>query len=74
MLSRDARERLVVALADETTGQEVANAIDAGANSAQLVAANVAEIADPATATAEDAANKINEVIQALIAAGLMEA
>lgn len=37
-------------------------------------AANVAAIADPSTATAEDASNTINDVIAALIAAGLMEA
>jgi hypothetical protein len=36
-------------------------------------AANIAEIADPSTATAEDVANKINSVISALKTAGLME-
>lgn len=38
-----------------------------------LVAANVAVFATPGTATAADAATKINAVINALVAAGLME-
>jgi hypothetical protein len=37
-------------------------------------AANVALIADPASATAQDAAEKVNAVITALIDAELMEA
>jgi hypothetical protein len=39
-----------------------------------LVAANVAEIADPGTATTTAVANKVNELIGALVDAGLMEA
>ena len=35
-------------------------------------AANVAVIATPASATAEDCANKINEILAALVASGAM--
>ena len=38
------------------------------------VSANVAEIADPGTATAEDVATAFNDLVQALVAAGLMVA
>tara|TARA_R110000744_G_C19371770_1_gene563152 strand:+ start:26793 stop:26981 length:189 start_codon:yes stop_codon:yes gene_type:complete len=38
------------------------------------VVANVEEIADPSTATAEDVAGKVNELIQAMVAAGAMAA
>jgi hypothetical protein len=37
------------------------------------IASAVAEIADPATATTEEIANKLNELIGALKASGLME-
>ena len=60
---------MVVALADKKAATELAAAVDAGANTQ---AAAVAPIADPSTATAEDAANKINAVIAALKAAKLM--
>jgi L-fucose isomerase-like protein len=70
MLSDKARKILIIGLANKQSGTEIADAIDASGN---IKAANVAEIAVPATATAEDCANKINEIIQALIAAGLME-
>lgn len=36
--------------------------------------ANIAAIATPATATAEDVANKVNAVIAALVAAGVLAA
>lgn len=70
-LSDKTKEIMIVALANKKAGEELANAVDAAQNK---VAANVAEIADPSTATAEDAAEAINAVIQALVAAGLMEA
>jgi len=69
MLSEKAKKVIIVAMANKAVGQEVAAAIDGSAN---VVASNVAEIAVPGSATAEDCANKINELIQALIAAGLM--
>lgn len=68
-LSKEAKERLIIALTSKTAGKEVADAIDAGANAQ---AAAVAEIADPSAADAEECANKINEIIQKLQAAGLM--
>lgn len=71
-LSKEAKERLIIALTSKKVGKEVADAIDAGANQAFPVAAAVAEIADPTTADAEECANKINEIIQELQAAGLM--
>lgn len=66
-LSAKTKEILIVALANKKAGEELAAAVDAQAE-------NVAEIADPSSATAEDAASKVNEVIQALIAAGAMKA
>jgi hypothetical protein len=66
-LSAKTKEIIIVALANKKAGEELAAAVDAQAE-------NVAEIADPSAATAEDAANKVNEVIQALIAAGAMKA
>jgi hypothetical protein len=69
MLSEKARKILISGLANKVAANEISDAIDGSAN---LVASNVAEIADPGTASTEDVANKINEIIQALIAAGLM--
>ena len=65
------RTKLVMnnGLADKSAGIELAAAVDS--NSAK-VAANVAAIVTPASATAEDVANKVNAVIAALKAAGLM--
>ena len=82
MLSTNARTRLVVALTDATVGQEVADAIDAGANAAAPTpAAHVAPVAAPnATdlASAETLANAnktaINAIIASLIASGAMAA
>lgn len=68
-LSKKTKEVLTVAMADKKSAAELAAAVDAAANAQ---AASVAPIADPATATAEDAANKINAVIAALKAAKLM--
>ena len=95
MLSKDAKERLVIALTDEKIGKEVADAIEGGDNAAALAAAAaaqddadaaqgdadtalarqaaaVADIADPSTASAEDVANKVNELMAALRAADLL--
>lgn len=66
-LSEKTKEIMIVALANKKAGEELAAAVDAQAE-------NVAEIADPGTATAEDVADKVNEVIQALIASGAMKA
>jgi len=58
-----------------TTGQiPVADGLGTFVWSDKDVAANVAVIATPASATAEDDADKINAVINALVAAGLMAA
>ncbi len=64
-LSAEARRILGIAMGDKVKGEEVADAVDAQA-------AVVAAVATPATATAEDVANTLNEVIAALQAAGLM--
>jgi hypothetical protein len=68
-LSDKARKRLEVALARRNIAVEVADAIDAGGNAQ---AAAVADIANPLTATAEDCANKINELMASLRDAGLL--
>lgn len=68
-LSTKAKKRLEVAMARRQEAQEVINAIEAAGNTP---AAAVADIADPATATAEDVANKVNELLAALRDAGLM--
>lgn len=74
-LSEKAKKALQIALAstkaDDSSATEITNAIESGENA---VAANVAVIADTSTASAEDVGDKVNEVIAALIAAGLMEA
>lgn len=69
MLSEKTRKILTVAMANKASAKELADAVDNGAN---LKAEAVDVIADPSTATAEDCANKINELILALKAAGLM--
>lgn len=65
-LSKDARQRLGIATTDYNIGNEIADAID----SSSSVAAAVADIADPSSATAEDNANKINALLASLRAAG----
>lgn len=60
---------LDVGLADKTASAEVSAAIDA---STAKVAATVAAIAVPASADAEDVALKVNAILTALKAAGLM--
>lgn len=67
-LSKRTKEIAVVALADKKAANELTAAIDSGNSQA----ASVAPIATPASATAEDAANKVNQVIAALKAAKLM--
>lgn len=68
MLSAKAQKALEIALASKALGEEVSSAIDAGIEPA----AAVADIADPSTATEEDCANKINELMASLRAAGLL--
>lgn len=60
---------LVVACSDKKAAAEIQTVLD---TTAAKVAATVAAIAVPASATSTDNANKINEVIAALKAAGLM--
>lgn len=59
-----------VGLADKQAAEELSTAID---ETTAKVAANVPEIPDPSTADAEEVANKVNDLIAALIAAELME-
>lgn len=68
-LKQTTKNRLIKAVANTSAGTEIASAIDA--NTAK-VAAVVAPIATPASASAEDCANKINAVLTALKDAGLM--
>lgn len=68
-LSAKAKKRLEVAMARRAEANEVIAAIEAGSNPQ---AAAVADIADPGTATAEDAAEKVNELMASLRAAGLL--
>lgn len=70
-LSTKAKKRLEVAMARRAEANEVIAAIEAGGNTQ---AAAVADIADPATATAEDVANKVNELLASLRAAGILAA
>ncbi len=64
-LSAKAKKRLEVAMARRAEANEVIAAIEGQA-------AAVADIADPATATAEDVANKVNELMASLRAAGIL--
>lgn len=66
-LSQRTKDILIVAMADRRSATEVSAAIDA-----QSQAAAVADIAVPATATAEDCANKINALMASLRAAGIL--
>ncbi len=68
-LSAKAKKRLEVAMARRAEAQEIISAIEAGGNPQ---AAAVADIADPSTATPEDVANKVNELLASLRAAGLL--
>lgn len=77
-LSKEARKSLKRAMADTKLSTEVADAIDAGTNVPLEPAANVAELDLTASETYDDAqlqavADKIDAVIAALIAAGLMD-
>lgn len=67
LISLEVPYKIALALADDDSPliQEIPDA---------LVAANVAEIADPASATAEEVGDKVNELIAALVDAGLMDA
>lgn len=61
MLSEKAKDALRIAIANNDEADEVIAELE------KLEAvAEIAEIADPGTATAEDCANKINEILQAL--------
>lgn len=76
-LSQKAREILVVAMANAKAANEVADAIDAAENAAQAEAAAVADlnqtISDPPTqAEVQAISDKVDELLAALRAAGLM--
>lgn len=61
MLSEKAKDALRIAIANNDEADEVIAELE------KLEAAGeIAEIADPGTATAEDVANKVNEILQAL--------
>ena len=68
-LSAKAKRRLEVAMARRAEALEVIAAIEAGSNEQ---AAAVADIADPGTADAEEVANKVNELLASLRAAGML--
>lgn len=63
------RKILRDALADKTAADAIADMVEAGGNP---VAEAVEDIADPGTATAEDVANKVNELMAAMRAAGML--
>lgn len=69
MLSQEQRRLLEIALGDKAQADSIADAIDSGDNA---VAAAVADIGDPSTATAEDVANKVNELLASMRTAGLL--
>ncbi len=87
MLSQKAREYLVVGLANKSVGNEIADAIDAGGNNQAAYVANVSNAtltgvdgtgsnAAPLTGTQSQLnalGNKVNAILAALIAAGLMK-
>lgn len=64
-LSKKLKERLRVAVRTHKEFDELVELLDAELATKDAVMA-LTEIADPSTATAEDCANKINEVIAAL--------
>lgn len=76
VLSKDAKYRLEVAIADRRAAKEISDAIEAGSNPQAANVANVttADATDLPTAVALANANKakINELLAALQAAGLM--
>lgn len=65
-LSDDAKKRVRVAVGSPENSDEVVERLD-------RAAADVADIADTSTATAEDVGDKVNEMLAAMRAAGLME-
>lgn len=68
-VSSKTEKLLATKLQSNAAAKELIQTIESGSNP---VAAAVAAIASPATADAEDCALKINELIAALKAAGLM--
>lgn len=68
-LSQDARTRLGIATTDFNIGDEIADAIESAGDAAEAVA----DIADPSTADAEEVANKVNELLASLRAAGKLK-
>jgi hypothetical protein len=67
-LSQKAKRGVELALVSKELGKEVAEAIEASAQ-----AEEVAEIADTSAADAEEVGEKVNEILAALKAAGLMQ-
>lgn len=68
-LSKEARNRLGIATTDFNIGDEIADAIESAGDAAEAVA----DIADPSTADAEEVANKVNELLASLRAAGKLK-
>lgn len=64
-LTSKQKKAIEIAVGSNDTDKSVSNSVDAAAR-----AALVAVIAAPASATAEDCANKINEILAALKAGG----
>jgi hypothetical protein len=70
-LTSRSKRTLEVGIADKQAAAEISAAIDA--SSELTPAATVAAIAVPASADAEDVAIKLNDILVALKAAGLMD-
>lgn len=68
-LTEEQKRALRIACPDKDVADGIISMIESGANP---VAAAVADIADPGTATAEDVANKVNELMASMRAAGLL--
>lgn len=66
MLSAEQKRVLGIALGDKEMGEEIGDQILPAAEA-------VADIADPGIATAEDVANKVNELMASLRLAGLLK-
>jgi len=72
-LTAEQRKLLKVALGGKEPANSVADQIaDLIGQGANPVAAAVADIADPSTADAEEVANKVNELLAAMRAAGML--
>lgn len=73
-LSQKTKEIMIVALANKKAGEELAAAVEAGANKAAAAVADLGQtISDPPTqAEVQAISDKVDEILAALRAAGLM--